>query len=70
MNSSVAKGAIDSRYKFIKDYKEQDKFRLSFTSLAEKTFDIQFEHWYSMGFWNDNYICYSYLWNGKVISNV
>ncbi|HDU6927260.1 TPA: GNAT family N-acetyltransferase, partial [Listeria monocytogenes] len=38
--------------------------------LAESTFDINFEEWYRDGFWNDKYICYSYIDDNKVIANV
>ncbi len=57
-------------YKFIKDYKNNNNYRLSFNNLAKKTFGIDFEEWYQQGFWNENYICYSYVNNNKVISNV
>lgn len=57
-------------YQFIKDYKNNDHYRLSFNNLAKKTFGIDFENWYQQGFWNDHYICYSYLKDEEVVSNV
>ena len=57
-------------YKFIKDYKKNNHYRSSFNRLAKKIFDIDFEAWYQEGFWNDNYICYSYIKDDEVISNV
>jgi ribosomal protein S18 acetylase RimI-like enzyme len=57
-------------YKFIKDYKNNAQYRSSFNRLANKTFDIDFETWYQDGFWGDSYICYSYLKDDEVISNV
>lgn len=57
-------------YEFIKDYKCDTNLRLSFNALAKETFGLDFEPWYEQGFWNDNYICYSYLENNQVISNV
>lgn len=45
---------------FIKDYKQDDARRASFNRLADSIFGIQFEEWYQQGFWNDNYICYSF----------
>ncbi|EAK8890046.1 GNAT family N-acetyltransferase, partial [Listeria monocytogenes] len=44
--------------------------RDSFNKLAESTFDINFEEWFRSGFWNDKYVCYSYIDNNEVISNV
>ena len=57
-------------YEFMKDYKNNTQSRLSFNRLAKKTFGIDFETWYQDGFWGDSYICYSYLKDGEVISNV
>ena len=57
---------------FIKDYKKDDKLRKSFNKLAIATFGqgIDFEPWYQAGYWNDKYICYSYISNSEVIANV
>lgn len=57
-------------YQLIKDYKHNDKYRLSFNKLAQDTFEIDFEKWYADGHWNENYICYSYLFEDEVVSNV
>lgn len=57
-------------YKFIKDYKDNDKLRLSFDALAKETFGISFETWYQNGYWNENYICYSYFDGDDIVSNV
>ncbi|MDF2532259.1 MAG: hypothetical protein K0Q65_1840 [Clostridia bacterium] len=57
-------------YKFIKDYKNNIQYRSSFNRLAKKIFNIDFEAWYQEGLWNDNYICYSYIKDDEVISNV
>lgn len=57
-------------YKLINNYKDNKKYRDSFNQLAESTFDINFEEWYERGFWNDKYICYSYVDKEKVIANV
>jgi GNAT superfamily N-acetyltransferase len=59
-----------STYTFIKNYKENDKYRASFNDLAKLTFQIDFEPWFQQRFWNDSYICYSYLDGDKVIANV
>lgn len=55
---------------FVKDYKESENLRHSFNELAGLVFGIDFEKWYQLGFWNDRYICYSYVDNGKVVANV
>ncbi|EJZ0406159.1 TPA: GNAT family N-acetyltransferase [Listeria monocytogenes] len=57
-------------YEMISDYKDNKMYRDSFNKLAESTFDINFEEWFRNGFWNDKYVCYSYIDNNEVISNV
>ncbi|MBC1725792.1 GNAT family N-acetyltransferase [Listeria seeligeri] len=57
-------------YQLISDYKDNELYRKTFNDLAESTFDINFEEWYKQGFWNDKYVCYSYLDKNKVIANV
>jgi len=54
----------------ISDYKNIDKNRLSFNKLAGEVFGIDFEPWYKSGFWNERYVCYSYVADGAVVSNV
>lgn len=57
-------------FKLITDYKNNDKYRLSFNKLATSTFGIDFEPWFQKGFWNENYIPYSYVDGDKVIANI
>lgn len=57
-------------YQFIKDYKEQEHYRNSFNQLVERTYGFNFEAWYQLGAWNENYQCYSYLAKNEVIANV
>jgi len=56
--------------KFIKNYKDNDVLRKSFAELAKNTFGIDFQAWYSNGYWNDSYVCYSYVDMDRVVSNV
>lgn len=53
-----------------KNYRNKDALRASFNRLAEKTFGLNFENWYRNGFWKDNYIPYSVVIDGEVVSNV
>ncbi|MBN2829774.1 MAG: GNAT family N-acetyltransferase [Candidatus Cloacimonetes bacterium] len=57
-------------FELISDYKLNDSLRNSFNELASQTFGIDFEKWYQAGFWNENYICYSYMVDNRIISNV
>ncbi|SDB22434.1 Acetyltransferase (GNAT) domain-containing protein [Pseudobutyrivibrio sp. YE44] len=53
-----------------KNYRNDERLRASFNRLAEKTFGLNFENWYQNGFWKDNYIPYSVVIDGEVVSNV
>jgi predicted GNAT family N-acyltransferase len=59
-----------NHFELICDYKDIDQYRLSFNKLANHTFGIDFEKWYQHGFWNNTYVCYSYIDHNEVISNV
>ncbi|MBF2489171.1 GNAT family N-acetyltransferase [Listeria marthii] len=57
-------------YEMMSDYKDNKLYRDSFNRLAESTFDINFEEWFNKGFWNDKYVCYSYIDDKEIIANV
>ncbi len=52
------------------DIKNDEKLRHSFTDLANSVFGIDLEKWYQNGFWQDEYIPYCAVLDGKVIANV
>ncbi|OKP94512.1 GNAT family N-acetyltransferase [Paenibacillus sp. P32E] len=52
------------------DYKDSKVYRDSFNQLATLVFDINFEDWYQKGFWDDRYICHSFIRDNVVIANV
>ncbi len=52
------------------DYRNNKELRDSFNELAGKVFGLNFEGWYQNGFWQDNYIPYSVVTDGKVVSNI
>lgn len=60
----------DKNYYFIKQYKDNSKFRKNFNELALKIYDINFETWYESGYWQDRYIPYSIADGNQVIANV
>lgn len=57
-------------YAVIKDYREDDELRRSFNSLAGETFGLSFENWYKSGYWGQQYIPYSVVSEGEIVSNV
>ncbi|TKI55160.1 GNAT family N-acetyltransferase [Brevibacillus antibioticus] len=56
-------------YRLISDYKHIETYKESFNELAKQIFQLDFKEWYNKGFWNDNYVCYSYLDGEQVIAN-
>lgn len=58
------------KYTFIKDYKNQEKFRRSFCEMAKRMFGINIGKWYDKGLWGEKYIPYSLVDGDKVIANV
>ncbi len=66
----MEKNSSHMAFHFIRDYKNDPLYRLSFNQLAGKTFGIDFERWYQLGFWNDRYICYSFTQANRVVANV
>lgn len=53
----------------VENYKDNSQLRLSFNNLALQTFGIDFEKWYEHGFWNERYVCYSFVDNGEIVAN-
>lgn len=57
-------------FKLISDYKNNIIYRESFNDLAKQVFGLDFQPWYKRGYWNDLYICHSFLDKEKVVANV
>ena len=57
-------------YEIVKNYRNDTALRNSFNDLAKETFGLDFEPWYQNGFWNEKYIPYSVLKDGKIIANI
>lgn len=56
--------------KLIKDYMKNDILRHELNVLTEKTFGFNFENWVTQGYFQGDYIPYSFEENGEIISNV
>lgn len=54
----------------VSDYMRDDTLRHALNELAKKTFWIDFEDWVTGGYFEGDYIPYSFMENGKIISNV
>ncbi|WP_042477620.1 GNAT family N-acetyltransferase [Bacillus ndiopicus] len=58
-----------TKYELVSDYRNNESLRESFNELAIKTFELDFRPWYERGYWNEQYVPYSYVDKGKVIAN-
>lgn len=54
----------------VSDYMRDDTLRHALSELAKKTFWIDFEDWVTGGYLEGDYIPYSFMEDGKIISNV
>ncbi len=57
-------------YELIRQCRDDDGLRQSFSQLADRTFGLSFERWYQSGYWGDSYIPYSFAKDGEIIANV
>ena len=56
--------------RFVKDYMCDDILRHALNELTQENFGFDFENWVKNGYYEGEYIPYSYEENGKVIANV
>ena len=54
---------------FIKDYMDDTNYRHMLCEMTKSIFDFTFEDWYSAGYHEGEYIPYSFIENGVMISN-
>ena len=63
------KGELETM-RLVKDYMNNDTMRHALNELTEKTFGFNFESWVTNGYFEGDYIPYSFEEDGKIISNV
>ena len=62
---------MEDENKIIRIYGADEKLRNEYFNFILKVFpSADFTKWHNKGFWTDNYISYSILESGKIISNV
>lgn len=54
----------------IYDYMKNDVLRHALNALTQKTFGFDFEDWVANGYFEGDYIPYSFIEDGKILSNV
>lgn len=54
---------------FIKGYMDNMQYRHALNDLTQEIFGFTFEDWYTAGYFEGEYIPYSYIENGQIISN-
>lgn len=55
---------------FIFDYMENDTLRYGLNTLTQKIFGFDFENWMAGGYFEGDYIPYSFMQDGKILANV
>lgn len=56
--------------RLVKDYMKDDTLRHALNKLTQETFGFDFEAWVTNGYYEGDYIPYSYEENGRMIANV
>ena len=56
--------------RLVKDYMNQDILRHELNELTEETFGFNFESWFRNGYFEGDYIPFSFEEKGKIISNI
>lgn len=56
--------------KFIFDYMENDILRHGLNTLTQKIYGFDFENWMAGGYFEGDYIPYSFMQDGKILANV
>ena len=55
---------------FISDYMRDDAYRHMLNELTRNTFGFDFEGWVTQGYFEGDYIPYSFMDEGRIVSNV
>ena len=55
--------------RLVKEYMNNDTMRHALNELTEKTFGFNFESWVTNGYFEGDYIPYSFEEDGKIICN-
>ncbi len=56
--------------RFVKNYMRDEKLRHALNELTRETYGFDFESWVTNGYFEDDYIPYSYEEDGRIIANV
>ncbi|ATP41961.1 histone acetyltransferase [Solibacillus sp. R5-41] len=52
------------------EIRKNEQLMKSFFQFSEETFQLQFEQWAQLGYWNDSYCCYAFEDKGEIVANV
>jgi len=55
---------------FYSHYKDTPSLRHAFNDLSQEIFGLDFEPFYTSGWWDDSFVCYTFFDRGKAVSNV
>lgn len=61
---------MNMNLEIIKNVRDREEIRQSFSALSKITFGLDFEPWYLNGYWSDRYVPYAIVIDGQVVANV
>jgi GNAT superfamily N-acetyltransferase len=70
MNDTIKLTIDNEEYYIIKNYKDNNKYRLGLNKLTQATYGFDFEEWYQQGYWSDKYCPYSLVHEEQVVANI
>ena len=75
MTTSFLKGSEivfevnNKQFEYVHGYKDNELLRSSFNALTQRVYGFDFEDWYANGYWADNYVPHSLVYEGSVVAN-
>ncbi len=60
----------ENTMEMISDYMRDDTYRHMLNELTQNTFGFDFENWVTQGYFEGDYIPYSFMHEGRIVSNV
>ncbi len=70
MESGMKTRIGKDEFLLISGYQEIPEYRAGLSELAGKVFGLEFETWYSLGYWTHRYCPYSLVHNNRIVANV
>jgi GNAT superfamily N-acetyltransferase len=64
------KNTLGNDMEYVENYMHNSVLRGHFNALTQEVYGFTFENWYQKGFWDNRYVCHSYIDGDRMLSNV